>query len=407
MTSAATGAPIRLLLAVGDRGLERRLLQALPEFGLVIAARCLDASTLHEELRAPGVDVVLVSDDLHGFSPQTLAALHDRRRPVLVLTSGQHPDQFDGAALRLPAASSPAAIADAIVDAEARGPIRRQDSASAISRESTDARGPVATSLDGEAERGRVLVVTSGKGAPGKTTVAIAIAAGLGATGEQVVLVDADRRGGNVAPMLDLDPRRGLVGLLSGEMPSGTVLSAELQPGPHCVVLAGIERPELAVAVGDDTVPAAVSALRQRFEWVVVDATDLGTRPDDPVLRVADEVLLVLGADLIAIWNARLVQPLLRASAGGAPVSAVVNRREGREHYNQDEIEAALGMEVIVVVREDRDAARRAIADQVPLSATGGRAARDLRQLVEQLRARRASPVPEAAVPGRQLAWEG
>src|SRR5690606_12900950 len=112
------------------------------------AARCLDASTLQEEARVPGVDFVLVSDDLHGFSRQTLAALQDRRRPVLVLTSGQQPDQFEDAALRLPAASSPAAIADAIVDAEARGPVHRQRAAPAIEPASTDLVGPVAPSVE-------------------------------------------------------------------------------------------------------------------------------------------------------------------------------------------------------------------------------------------------------------------
>ncbi len=407
MTSAATGAPIRVLVAVGDRDLERRLLRALPEHGLVIVARCLDASTLDEEARAPGIDVVLVSDDLHGFSGQTLAALHDRRRPVLMLTSGQHPERFVEGALRLPAASSPAAIADAITDAEARGPARGMGSAPASTVPAQSASGTPAAAVDGRASQGRVLVVTSGKGAPGKTTLAIAIAAGLGASGDRVVLVDADRRGGNVAPLLDLDPRRGLVGLLSGEGAGGIDPSAELQAGPHCSVLAGIERPELAVALGDSTVSAAIGTLRQRFDWVIVDTTDLGARPDDPVLRPADEVLLVLGPDLIAIWNARLVQPLVRAAVGGASVRALVNRREGREHYAPDEIEAALGMEVIGVVREDREAARRAITDQIPLTATGGRAARDLRQVVAQVRALHTPAGPEAARPGRQLVLEG
>ena len=54
-----------------------------------------------------------------------------------------------------------------------------------------------------------------------------------------------------------------------------------------------------------------------------------------------------------------------------------------------DEIERALGLPVLGVVREDRKAARRAITKQLPLSAVGGRAARDLRAIVTELDASR------------------
>ena len=72
------------------------------------------------------------------------------------------------------------------------------------------------TGEGGAEEAGNVIAVVSGKGAPGKTTVAIGLAAALGERGRRVVLVDADLRGGNVGAYLDLDPRRGLFGLAYG-----------------------------------------------------------------------------------------------------------------------------------------------------------------------------------------------
>lgn len=412
MTSGATGAPIRVLLATGDRDLERRLLRALPEQGLVVSARCLDATTLVERSRDPDIDVVLVSADLHRLHPETLSALRERRRPVVLLTAGaDDQERYAGLAHALPVSSSAITIAAALIDAEARGPVLPSSGAASVAAAVVDTSFD-STSCNGDApapetSRGRVIAVASGKGGPGKTTVAIALASGLGALGESVVLVDADRRGGNVAPALDLDPRRGLVGLAASTGLLTERLTSELQEGPHCAVLAGVERPELAGALRDETVSSAVAALRHRATWVVVDLGDIDTPADRAVLGGADEAIFVTGADLIAVWNARLVLPSLRAAAGGALISAVVNRREGREHYDRDEIERVLGVPVLGVVREDRPAARRAIAEQKPLTEAGGRAARDLQSVVAAIADGRArtSADPAAAIVG-ELAME-
>jgi len=219
--------------------------------------------------------------------------------------------------------------------------------------------------------------VASGKGAPGKTTLAIAIAAALGDSGWSVALVDADLRGGNVAPYLGLDPRRGLVGLAVAGGPLDARLATELQEGPGCAVLAGVERPELAAALTSELVTGAIARLRSRYDRVVVD---LGSPPATGVLQAADHVLLVTAPDLVSLWNARLALRSL-GEHGGGHWSLVVNRREGREHYEADEIERALGLPVLGTVREDRPAARRAIDRQVPLTATGGKAAADVRVL--------------------------
>jgi CO dehydrogenase nickel-insertion accessory protein CooC1 len=113
-------------------------------------------------------------------------------------------------------------------------------------------------------------------------------------------------------------------------------------------------------------------------------------------------VLLVAGADLVALWNARSAVRHLRDGLGIAEeaVAVVLNRREGREHYAAVEVERALGLSVHAVVREDRRAARRAIEQQVPITAVRGRTARELKALASRLAV--AGP---AATPSRKRRW--
>jgi Flp pilus assembly CpaE family ATPase len=71
----------------------------------------------------------------------------------------------------------------------------------------------------------------------------------------------------------------------------------------------------------------------------------------------------------------------------------LLNRSAGRGGYGVREVEQALDAPVLAVVPEDRRAARRAVTQQLPLSAVGGRAARRLRSLAKQL-TDQAQPAP-------------
>ncbi len=386
-------AALRVLIATGDRDLELRLVDGLPGEGIAVAARALDAATLLERVApgSPAVDAVLAASSLHGLGESTLLALHDRRVPVLLLAADdREASRYDELAPALLASTPLPAIAAALR--------RTRDGASLPEPQETltpPAGARVPDEWNESAPAGRVIAVTSGKGAPGKTTLAIAIAAALGDAGCSVALVDADLRGGNVAPYLGLDPRRGLVGLAVAGGPLDARLAMELQEGPGCAVLAGVERPELAAALTSELITGAVARLRARYDRVVVD---LGWPPEASVLRAADHALLVTAPDLVSLWNARLALRSL-GEDGARRWGLAINRREGREHYDGDEIERALGLPVLGTVREDRPAARRAIDRQVPLTAAGGRAAADLRALVRVLEEVE-TPQPAAALAG-------
>ena len=400
--TAAPGRPgsLRLLLAAGDRERERSLASELAGLGVEIVARCLDAPSLLE--RDPDdVDAALVAAGLHRLSPAVLRAVRERGLPVALLSGDvSDSERYGGLARVLPAAADAREVAAALVEIARRGPV--YEGASLFEGLGEGGTAPARASAGGT-----VVAVTSGKGAPGKTTLAISLAAALSGRGLQVALADFDLRGGNVAPCLDLDPRRGLVGLQTADPgPAPGRVAEELQDGPGFSVLAGIERPGLGAGLREETLPVALSALRELHDRVVVDLPGYGTgergsRPDS-VLRAADLVLLVAGPDPVSLWNAWLAA----GEAGRAlprqrgRLAAVLNRRLRRAHHGSGDVEEALGLPVEGSVREDAPGARRALERRLPLASVSRGAGGDVRALAQSLETA-AGPAPAHAMRAR------
>ncbi len=380
--------PIRVLLAVGNPERERRLRDALSAEGLVVAERCLDGPSLAERAQAFDADVALASTDLHRLSTTTLLAIREARLPLVLLTEPPDVEKYADLAHLLPGGCSDDEVTDAVRRAVERGAAYGASPA-ADGRHAEEKAGG-----GGGGPSGRVIVLLSGKGAPGVTTVAIGLAAALSERGRRVVVVDTDLRGGNVGPYLDLDPRRGLVGLAFGRNGASAAgpVAEELQEGPGFMVLAGVERPHSGLSVSAEIVTGAITTLREMFDDVLVDVGEVvggASSPGDAVLRGGDCLLVVVGADLVALWNARCVLRYLREGLGVAPeaMGVVLNRREGRGQYAAEEVERALELPVLAVLPEDRRAVRRAVGEQLPVTAAGGAVARQVRRLAALLAA--------------------
>lgn len=146
-----------------------------------------------------------------------------------------------------------------------------------------------------------ILGVTSGKGGPGATVLAVHLAAELARRGRSTLLLDLDAWGGDVGTYLgpeSLDPRRGLRPLLKLEhAPSPEAVRRESQSVGQLRVVLGLIRPEPELLKGriDSVIEAA-----DRVSDVVV--ADLGrTIPGSPTseaFRVVDATVVVARADL-------------------------------------------------------------------------------------------------------------
>jgi len=376
--------PTGIVVAVGDPERERRLLKALADGGLAVAGRCLDGPSLVEQTRATGVAAAIASTDLHRLTRDALLAVQEARIPLILLVAPAEVRKFEGLAYLLSADSADLEVVAAVEDALRRGVVPGP----AAMNQDMPAPGP---SADGRGTGCEVIALVSGKGAPGTTTTAIGLSGAIAATGKKVLLVDGDLRGGSVGAYLDLDPRRGMVGLTVGGGGEPPDLANELQDVASFSVLAGLERPEMRERLAAEHIPAAMRAVGRGFDTLVIDAgeTVAGTASAGTVafLRLADRVLVVTTADLMGLWNARSCLRYLAAFTAlpSERVSVVINRHAGREQHNAVEVERALGVPVLAVVPEDARAARKARQEQQPFAGGGGPAARQLRALALRL----------------------
>ncbi|MGE5595711.1 MAG: AAA family ATPase [Hyphomicrobiales bacterium] len=386
MQALGNGPRPRILLGVRNPEYERQVLSALSAGGFDVAGRCLDGPSLVAQ--ANEVDAVLASADLHRLTVDSLEVVRSSGTPLVLLVEPSDIVQFEGLAYLVPAASSGADIVSALRGAIQRGVI--QEAPPATERQSEEVSAPLA-------QGGQVLALVSGKGSPGTTTVAIGLAAALGHQSSRVGLVDADLRGGGVAPYLDLDPRRGLIGLTVGPA-TDDLVGAELQEANGFRVLAGVERPEMRDRVTVQQLVTAVTTLRERFEFTIIDVGQslpgMASDAANTAIRCADQVLVVTTADLAGLWNTRHCLRYLQESLGlpRERLALVINRHAGRHEYGGAEVERALGVRVVATVPDDRKAAMRAAREQLPLTAIGGSAARQVVALADELARPPAAP---------------
>jgi len=184
----------------------------------------------------------------------------------------------------------------------------------------------------GSGGAGVVIAVWGPHGAPGRTSIAIALAAEFAAFGRRVVLVDADTHAAAVAPalgLLDEAPGFAAACRLAGiggldETQFERVAHIHHASGHPFRVLTGLGRPERWPELGDERIRAMLTASRRFCDVLVVDvaasleqdehlASDVVVPRRNAatlaVLRDADHVLAIGAADPVGISR------LLRAHA--------------------------------------------------------------------------------------------
>jgi hypothetical protein len=203
-----------LVLAAGAAWESPALTGLADRSDVVVLKRCVDVGDLLATAAAGQADVAVVSLDAPGLDRDAVDHLRSHGvRPVAVLPTG--PD-LDAAALRATRIGVRAVVADdeltQLGDVVAAG----DEPEPTVARATPDG-------VPEPAQPGRVTVVWGPAGAPGRTTLAVGLAAELG-RGRRTILVDADPYGGAVAQQLGIvDEVSGLLAAVrlaaAGQLP--------------------------------------------------------------------------------------------------------------------------------------------------------------------------------------------
>ena len=252
----------RLALAL-DPTTEDRLLADVVEHGHTVVARLVGWRDLVESLDVLAPEVVLVGAARVSLSADLLAAC-DERGIRLVALAANDAERAQAAQLGLHEVLDRTAAwgdIEVLVSGGVPVPSRLGDARRAPRR------------------NGEVVAVWGPAGAPGRTTIAVNLAAEIAAAGHSVALVDADPYGGAAAPSLGLlDEAPGFASacrLAGGDALDRSELERIAQrysaPRGSFDVFTGLVGPSRWPELAHDRVTAALQSIAARSEFVVVD----------------------------------------------------------------------------------------------------------------------------------------
>ncbi|WP_395693014.1 CpaE family protein [Nocardioides sp.] len=323
--------------------------------GVVVLKRCVDVDDLLAAATAGQADAAVLGLDSPGLDRPAVDLLRKHGvRPVAIAPGGA---TLDGGRLRAARIGIARVVPDDDLAALAAAVLDEETSPTQVR---VPRPGVPPAPPTGPSAAGRVLVVWGPAGAPGRTTVAAALAAELGRRRRRTVLVDADPYGGAVAQQLGvLDEVSGLLSaarLAAAGQLADRFGSVQRGLDDRVSVVTGLPRADRYVEVRAGTIEHLLEVARGQAE-VVVDTgfsledepgSDYGTRPGRNqltlgALETADEVVAVGAADPVGL--SRLARGLveLREVVGARPVHVVVNRMRPTLGWSERDIAGMVG----------------------------------------------------------------
>ncbi|MEX2584032.1 MAG: P-loop NTPase [Gemmatimonadota bacterium] len=188
----------------------------------------------------------------------------------------------------------------------------------------------------------RVLLVGSGKGGVGTSTVAALLAVMAAADGEEVLLLDADDNHGSLPLMFGAEPGRTLSSLRSGHAAPAELL-VTLGHGLSLLPLGGTaDSGETFSAAERRGLLRRVASLYGRFDLVIVDAGSRLAQVMDAAASGAARLIAVTAAERVSAAATYALVKTVDARFPGMPIDLLFNRcRLSTATNGFEEIEAA------------------------------------------------------------------
>lgn len=181
----------------------------------------------------------------------------------------------------------------------------------------------------------RVIGFTSFSASEGKSTVSLQTAIAFAQAGKRVLLVDADLRKSVLPSRLRVrNKMEGLSHYLSGLANVNELLQETDVPGLY-IMFAGSRVPDAAELLGNENFEKLIPALKDVFDYVIVDTAPLGQVIDCAVMAPhLDGIVLLVDSTNNSYKLERRIKNQIEKS-GGKVLGAVLNQVDvdERRHY--------------------------------------------------------------------------
>jgi len=263
-------------------------------------------------------------------------------------------------------------------------------------------------------EKGRIISFFSPKGGVGRTTLATNLAVALHqATEKPVVLVDGSLPFGDVAVILNMNPKAKTIADLVGSfesMDQDVLESVLVAHSTGIKVLLAPPTPETAELIQGGHMKRTLEMLRENYAFVVVDTWPSYTELVLTMLDVSDVVLVPMTLEITSLKNVRVFMEIAtKLGYDETKVQLVANRNDNSGGIKASDVEASLGRKIPHAVVSDGRALVLAVNRGVPfvISHRDSQVSKDLFEMAKKLAGQAEAASAGAGAKPQQAAARG
>lgn len=242
---------------------------------------------------------------------------------------------------------------------------------------------------DDDEGKGMVVSFCGAKGGMGTTLLCTNLAAELGAI-YRVLCMDLDFSMGDVAPVLDLNPKDDISDLL----PRADRIDERMLTGAvavHRSKVHALAQPGDLAKLGEvhpDDIFSVINAAAKGYQFVLMDVGVAFNEAAEMALSVSDKILLVTRPDVVAVRDTyRRLKVMERFGIERQRIKLVVNMYPRNPYVTTAKIEESLQTEVVATITHDPRTVDQAVNEGRLVREVNRRSdvANDISRLVAQL----------------------
>jgi pilus assembly protein CpaE len=344
---------VAVLVVHGDRERQQQLTQALSAAGIQVVGSAATGGQAITALERLKPHVVLIERDLPDGDGIRQAEAITARYPwlsVIVTAPEENPDalrraMLAGARLYLAQPFSDQELVESVRSLYARDASRREAVPQVTAGPAGSSVSPAAPQA---AREGQLYTFYSAKGGVGCTTLACNLAVALKrSTNKDVAIFDCGLLFGDVGVVLNLNPRSTITDLLphctTGPLDGDVLRQMMVGHASGVQVLLAPSSPEKAELITPEHIRRVLVALREQFDYVVVDTWPTFEERILHVLDASDKIVVPTTLEMPAIKNSKLLLDVTGAlSYPPEKIQLVLNRADSRGGIRVQDVEQIL-----------------------------------------------------------------